>query len=560
MVQASGRTGSVRWTWAIAVVAAVVLIPVLSVATSLVSPSTEVWQHLWQTRLPGMIATTLLLLTSVGFGTLVIGGGAAWLMAAYSFPGRRWFSWMLVLPLAMPAYVLGFVFLSFFGFTGPVQGTLRDLFGPDVWVPEIRSVAGAAIVLTLSLYPYVYLLARAGIVEQGNEAYEQARMLGLGRVRAAVRVILPLARPSLAAGLALVMMETLTDFATVLYFNVDTVSVGVFRVWKGMFDRAAAGELAALVLLFGLAALAFERALRGGRRYEHRGGGRASIQPQPLNGARAGAAVAACSALLLVAFVIPVAQLLRWALSEEGGAALDPRYLRFFGNSALLAAVSALLVLAAAILVTNAARFTGTRASRGLAQLTTLGYALPGPVVAIGVLLVVAGLDRALGAAGLEVPGLVVTGSFGGLVYAYFVRFLALGVNGVDASLQKVPVELTMSARSLGASPLRVLGRVHMPLSRAGMLTAVLLVAIDALKELPVVLLLRPFGFDTLSVWVWQLASDSRWATASLPALTIVGASLIPVGMLVARLADAPLKPPLITTPAAPDAAPGVVG
>lgn len=537
-MRSSDRMGSRRWTWLIAAVAAVVLVPVVSVATSVASPSSEVWRHLWQTRLPGMIVTTLVLLAAVGLGTLVVGGGAAWLISTYRFPGRRWFAWMLVLPLAMPAYVLGFVFLSFFGYTGPVQDFLRGLFGSDVWVPEIRSIAGAAVVLTLSLYPYVYLLARAGIAEQGTEGYEQARMLGLGRVRAAARVMLPLARPSLAAALALVMMETLTDFATVLYFNVDTVSVAVFRVWKGMFDRAAAGELAALVLLFAVAALAFERALRGGARYDQRAGGRGAIEPQVLKGGRALAATAACAGLLLVAFGIPVLQLFGWAVSGGGSAALDPRYLRFFGNSALLAGVCALLAVAAAVAVTNAARFAGSRTSRGLAQLTTVGYALPGPVVAIGVLLVLAALDRALGVVGLEVPGLVVTGSFAGLVYAYVVRFLAPAVNAVDASLQKVPIELTMTARTLGANPLRVLGRVHVPLSRAGILTAMLLVGIDALKELPIVLLLRPFGFDTLSVWVWQLASESRWAAASLPALTIVGASLIPVGILVARLAE----------------------
>lgn len=526
-----------RWSWVLVGLAVLVLVPVLSVAASVLTPSTDVWRHLWRTRLPGMLTTTVLLLLAVGVGTLAVGGGLAWLVSAYRFPGRRLFGWLLVLPLAIPAYVLGFVFLSFFGYTGPIQDSLRQAFGEGVWFPEIRSVGGAAIVLTMSLYPYVYLLARAAIAEQGSEGYEQARVLGQGRLRAALRVVLPLARPSLAAGLALVMMETLTDFATVLYFNVDTVSVGVFRVWKGMFDRAAAGELAALVLLFAVAALVLERALRGGRRYEQRGGGRAALEPHRLTGLRAAAATSVCALFLAIAFGIPVAQLVVWSFSGGGlvsGSAA--RFTGFFANSALLAGSCAVLVVAASVLATNAARFAGTRTSRGLVHLTTLGYALPGPVVAIGVLLVLTGLDRALGAAGIEVPGLVVTGSIVGLVYAYFVRFLALGVNGLDASLQKVPLELTMSARSLGATPLRVLGRVHAPLSRAGMLTAILLVAIDAVKELPVVLLLRPFGFDTLSVWVWQLASESRWEAAALPALTIVVASVIPVGLLVARL------------------------
>jgi len=542
MLASSPRAESRRWTCVLGGIAFLALVPIAAVASSVVTPSVDVWRHLWATRLPAMIVTTVALLVAVGAGTLIVGGGLAWVVSAYRFPGRALLSWMLVLPLAMPSYVLGFVFLSFFGYTGPVQGALRDVFGPEVAVPEIRSLPGAAVVLTLSLYPYVYLLARAALTEQGGEVYDQARMLGHGRVRAAWKVVVPLARPSLAAGLALVMMETLTDFATVLYFNVETVSVGVFRVWKGMFDRAAAGELAALVLTFAVAALVLERALRGRARYEQRGRGRGSLEPESLKGVRSVAATVACVAVLAISFVVPVAQLLSWARSNALGspAGLDSRYLSFFGNSAILAVLAAIFVVGAAVLVSNATRFAGSRSSRTLAHLTTVGYALPGPVVAIGVLLVIATFDRILDAVGLSVPGLLVTGSLAGIVYAYFVRFLALGVNGIGASLEKVPAEVTLSARSLGASPLRIAGRLHTPLSRAGIVSAMLLVAVDALKELPIVLLLRPFGFDTLSVWVWQLASESRWEAAALPALTIVAASLLPVALLVGRLSPKP--------------------
>jgi iron(III) transport system permease protein len=531
-------TGSRRWLATVLVVAVLVLLPVLVIGASVLDPSQEVWAQLWRTgQVRRMAVDTLALLTLVGGGTLVLGGGLAWLVFAYRFPGSRVFGWLLVLPLAMPAYVLGFVFLSVFGFTGPVQGALRGWFGPDVWAPDLRSVWAAALVLVLTLYPYVYLLARAALREQAAAGYEVARSFGHGPLQAARRVVLPLARPSLAAALTLVMMETLTDFATVQYFNVRTVSVGVYQVWKGMFDRDAASELAALVLLFAVTVLLVERLLRGRRRYEQAGGASRHLEPTRLRGWRAGAATTVCAVVLLVAFVAPVAQLLAWTGAETIlGSGFDPRYVTYLGNSSVLAALAAAVAVGTAVVITNGARFAHSRSADTAAQLTTVGYALPGPVVAIGVLLVLAGVDRALDALGVPAPGLLATGSIAGLLYAYGVRFLALGVNSVDASLQKVPQDLTDSARTLGASPRRVLWRIHLPLSRTGLVVALLLVAVEALKELPIVLLLRPFGFNTLSVWVWQLASDSRWEAAALPALTIIAASMVPVLLLFRRL------------------------
>lgn len=524
------------WTLVAAASAVMIVLPVAAVALDGLTPTVRVWRQLWATNLPEMLVTTVLLLVAVALGTLVLGAGLAWLVSAYRFPGRSVFAFLLVLPLAMPAYILGFVFLALLDFPGPVQTALRAVFGPGVWFPEVRSLWVAAAVLTLTLYPYVYLLARAALLEQAPATFEAARVLGSGRIRAARRVVLPLARPSLAAGVTLVMMETLTDFATVQYFNVQTVSVGVYQVWKGMYERGVATELAALVLLFALAVIVAERALRGRARFHQRGGSGAGLQPALLRGPRAWAATATCTAVLLVAFVFPLVQLLSWSGADTVrgiAGSFDPRYVTYGVNSVLVASLAAAGCVGVALLVTNAARLAGTRATGTLAQLTTVGYAVPGVVVAIGVLTTFAVLDTFLERIGIPGgTGLLVTGSVVGILYAYLVRFTALGYTSVDASLQKVTPAMTMSALALGARPGRVLRRVHLPLARAGVGVAFVLVLIDAIKELPIVLLLRPFGFTTLSVWVYQLASESRWASAGLPALTIVAAALIPVLVL----------------------------
>ncbi len=529
------RLGS-GWSFVVLVVAGLVVLTVAVVAASLLMPTRQVWAHLWSTRLPGMLVTTLALMLAVAVGTLALGGGLAWLVSAYRFPGRSAFAWLLVLPLAMPAYVLGFVFLSLLSYAGPVQGVWRELFGTEAWFPSVRSLAGAAIVLSLTLYPYVYLLARVALREQAATTYEAARTLGLSRLAAARRVVLPLARPSLAAGLLLIMMETLTDFASVQYFNVETVSVGVYRVWKGMFDRAAATELAALVLVFALAVVLLERGLRGRARYFQQGASSRGLETTRLRGWRAWAAATICGLVVAVAFFVPLLQLFLWveldAVSGLSGA-FHRRYVYLLADSLRLAAAAAVVCVTLAALVANGTRLQGGRLTRSAAHLTLVGYVVPGPVVAIGVLLVVAGTDQVVRELGLMSGGLLVTGSLIGLVYAYVVRFMALGYSGVEASLQKVSPSMTLAARALGASSTRILRRVHLPMIRSGAGVAFVLVLLDSMKELPIVLLLRPFGFETLSVWVWQLASESRWEGAGLPALTIVAAALVPVAILV---------------------------
>lgn len=487
--------------------------------------------------LTGMVLTTLALMLGVGAGALVVGGGLAWLVTAYRFPLRNVLVWLLVLPLAVPAYVLGFVFLSVFDVAGPVQTFLRAVFGTDVWVPEVRSLPAAVLVMSLSLYPYVYLLARSALIEQSSGTYDAARTLGASRGRALRRVLLPLARPSLAAGLALVMMETLTDFATVQYFNVQTVSVGVYLVWKGTFDFHAATQLAVLVLLFAVAVLTAERALRGRARYHQHGSRGQGFQPERLRGARGWMATVLCVAALSAGFLIPVAQLLVWAAGQvlsDTSALSDPRFVDYLANSLLVAAITAVSCVVLAMSVGHAIRMGGGRLVSFAAQLTTFGYAVPGAVVGIGVLLSFAAADAALEGAGVPGgTGLIVTGSVIGILYAYVIRFLAPAYQSVGASFEKIPPTVTFSALSLGAAPRRVLARVHFPLARPGVAVALMLVVIDAVKELPILLLLRPFGFTTASVWVYELARENFWEKASLPALVIVAVAIVPVVVLV---------------------------
>ncbi|CAA9324538.1 MAG: Ferric iron ABC transporter, permease protein [uncultured Nocardioidaceae bacterium] len=534
------------WSALALLVAAFVVLPVLAVVVDGLEATGSV-------RLPSGLAamalTTLLLMGGVAVGTLVVGGGLAWLVTVTRFPLRDLFSWMLVLPLAMPAYILGFVFLSTFDEAGPVQGWLRDTVGQGLWLPPVRTLPGAVLVLTMTLFPYVYLMARAAFLEQSPSTYDAARTLGAGRGRALRSVVLPLARPSLAAGLALVMMEVLTDFATVQYFGVETVSVGVYKAWKGSYDFAAASQLSVLVLLFAVAVLTGERLLRGRARYTQRGSRGQGLEPVRLHGVRAAVAVVCCLVALGIGFLLPVVRLAGWAIGEarrSPGELVDPRFSGYLANSLTVAVVVALGCVVVALVLGHAGRMATGPLPHVAAQITTFGYAVPGAVVGIGVLLAFAGLDSLVRGVGVEGgTGLLVTGSVAGILYAYLVRFLAPAYQAIDASLTKVSRTTTLSALSLGAGPRRILWRVHLPLARSGVFVAFVLVLVDAIKELPLVLLLRPFGFSTLAVWVYELASENYWEKAALPALVIVAAAVVPVFLLFrhARLVD-PHRPP----------------
>ena len=489
--------------------------PIAMLATSILRPNTDVWRQQWETRLPDQIITTIVLTVGVVVGSVVLGVGLAWLVGAHRFPGRGVLSWALVLPLAMPSYILGFVTTAVFGVAGPVQTWWRDQFGRDAWFPEIRSMPGAIVTLTLTLYPYVYLLARAALRDQAATAVLVARTLGASRAEATRRVVVPMLRPAIAAGAAIVAMETLTDFATVQYFNLETVTVGVFRIWRGTYDRDAASEIATLVLVFALFAIGFERVLRGRARFGESAGQAARVEP--LRAARLAGRGGDAGRHGRRHVGVPRPDRcgsLTWAIAEQRGPRGTPMLValrrvprqqprphrRHRRSSACWRRRSSPTPAASA-----------RRRVVGVAnRVSIVGYAVPGPVVAMGVVLALVGLDDLLERVGTGLPGFAATGSFIALSYAYAIRFLAPGLTTVEAGHRAGADEVTASAQSLGAGPLRCCGRIHLPLARTSVLAAAILVGVDALKELPIAYLLRPVGFDTLPVWVYDLASESR--------------------------------------------------
>jgi iron(III) transport system permease protein len=534
-VRPARRIGRPGWVLAPIVVALLAIGPVAMLATSVLRPNTDMWRQQWRTRLPDQIIATLVLTIGVVVCSVVVGVGLAWLVAAHRFPGRRLLSWALVLPLAMPSYILGFVTTAVFGVAGPVQIWWRDQFGRDAWFPEVQTMPGAVLTLTLTLYPYVYLLARTALRDQAGTAALVARTLGASRAETTRRVVVPMLRPAIGAGAAIVAMETLTDFATVQYFKVETVTVGVFRIWRGTYDRDAASEIATLVLAFALLVIGLERVLRGGARFGESAGQAVRVEPARLTGWRAFAATLGAASIVAVGFVAPTVRLVTWAIAEQRGPRGTPmlsRYADFLGHSLTLTLTTVFVCVLASTIVANAGRFSPTRVVGVANRVSVVGYAVPGPVVAMGVVLILVALDDALHVGGIGLPGFAATGSFIALAYAYSVRFLAPGMTTLESGITQIPVEVTASAQSLGARPSSVLRRIHLPLARTSLLTAAIMVGVDALKELPIAYLLRPVGFDTLPVWVYDLASESRFEQAALPALTIIAVALIPVAIL----------------------------
>lgn len=525
------------WPWSVATlaVAGIVCLPILTVVWSLTRPAWAVWAHLWRTQLPELLLNTAALVVAVGLGVLVLGTTLAWLVTACEFPGRRVFEWALVLPLALPAYVIGFVFLGLFEYAGPVQTALRGWLGPEAGLPDLRSGWGVALMMTLVYYPYVYTLGRAALAEQAPEFLESARSLGRSRMAILFGVTLPLARPALAAGTVLACMEALADFGTVATFSFRTLTEAIYRVWHGMFDRAAATQLA--VLLLGLAGglLALERLSRGRARFTHaRRPARPPLRLQ-LRGVRALGATLLCTGTLGLAFGLPVGQLALWAIQAVGRDSVPEGFGRALGQSLALGGGAALAVTAVALLLAYALRRQPTPLVVAATRLAGLGYALPGAVIAVGVLHPLSWLDRML-ATGLAlliggVPGLILTGSVAGLLFAYLVRFLAVGSQSVEATLARIPRSLDEAARSLGVRGWRTLRVIHLPLARRGLLAALTLVFVDVMKELPATLLLRPFGLETLAVVIWRRTAESLWVEAAVPALALVLVGLGPVAL-----------------------------
>jgi iron(III) transport system permease protein len=528
------------WPLAAGIIALGVATPILVVVSSLATPSLDVWTHLWQTYLLELVWNTLALIVGVGLGVLLLGTGLAWLVTMYHFPGRALFEWLLILPMAIPAYVIGFVFLSLFDFTGPVQTRWRGMFGPQVWFPDIASYGGVVLVMTLVLYPYVYLLTRTAFLEQSAGTLEAARVLGTSEIGLFWKVMLPLARPSIAAGVALALMEALADFGTVAMYGYSTFTVAIYRVWFGLFNREAATELASLLLFFTFGLFLLERVMRGRARFYQTAGSVRSMTPPRLSGWHAWGATSLCILVIAAAFFLPVGQLVLWTVITVGEAEHDTRYSTFLFNTLLLAGVTASIAVAAALVIAYGLRLSRSRLMIFFARLASMGYALPGSVIAVGVLIPLAFLDHTLDGVLQrlfgESSGLLLTGSMAGLVLAYLVRFLAISSQTVEASLVKITPSMDMAARSLGIGASGVLRRIHVPLLRGSLGCAAILVFVDVMKEMPATLLLRPFGYDTLAVRIWQLTSESFWEAAALPALTIVVGGMLPVLFLMRRV------------------------
>jgi len=522
-------------------------LPVVAVIARGIAPGAgATWEHLAATSLPGYVANTLALVVLVGLGAGVGGTATAWLVAHRRFPGSRLFEWALLLPLAMPAYVMAYAYTDFLQFAGPLQGFLRATFGwsrGDYWFPDVRTLGGAATMFVFSLYPYVYLLARTAFTERPPALVEAARTLGLSRTQAFWRVELPLARPAVAGGIALALMETLADYGTVAYFAIDTFTTGIYRAWFSLGDRAAAAQLATSLLGFVVVALALERVSRRAARTSGGARGRTNLMPRPaLRGGRAAVATLVCSVPLAVGFVIPVLLLVRLVAGSSD--VLDAtRFLTWAWNSFRVAAMAAALAVAAAGLIAYAARLAPGPMTRLASQLLPLGYAVPGTVLAVGVLLPVGAVDRAIADAVRDAtgtsPGLLLTGSVFALLYAYLVRYFAVAWNGIEPGFARITPTMDQAARSLGAGSAELLVRVHAPLLARTGAAAFLLVFVDVMKELPATLVLRPFNFDTLATQTYQLARDERLAEAALPSLAIVLVGLAPM-LLLARSGRAP--------------------
>ena len=533
------RPAALRASWlglAAWAVAGLVALPMIAVALAALLGGTETLSGLAGTLLPRYAGTSLRLALIVAAGTFAVGTGTAWLVTACRFPGRRVLEVALVLPLAFPAYVLAYAYTHLLDHPGPVQTLLRDAtgWGPrDYWFPEIRSEGGAAAMLVLVLYPYVYLLARAAFLRQGLSPFITARTLGQGPWTAFGRVVLPMARPSIAAGVLLAVMETIADFGTVAYFGVQTLATGIYTAWFTLADRGAAAQIALGLLGFALLLVALERATGAGATAQR------ATNPMTgaveLSGPAAWGAVLACALPPILGAGVPGAMLAIMAAGSEQDV-LSPRYLGFLSNSLTLAALAAALTTAAAVALGYHRRLTGTRRAALATQIARIGYAVPGGVIAVGLFVPFAAFDNALDAWMREAfgvsTGLLVSGSIALLLMAYAIRFMAAALGAWEGGQATVTPSLDAAARSLGASPIGVLRRVHMPLLRPSVTTALLIVFVDVMKELPATLIMRPFGWDTLAVQAYRLAADERLEGAAVPSLVIVAAGLVPVVLL----------------------------
>jgi iron(III) transport system permease protein len=533
------RRVSPAWTAVVGVVLLVVALPIATVLLLALTPADNIWPHLVSTVLPGSLWRTLLLSGGVAVVTFAVGTAAAWLVTMYRFPGREVVDRLLVLPLAVPTYIIAYCYVELFDYAGPVQTQLRAAFGftgaGDYWFPHVRSLGGAVFILSAVLYPYVYLTARASFAQQSVCVLEVARTLGRSPLATFADVALPLARPAIAAGVALVIMECFNDLGAVQYLGVDTLSASIFATWMQRSNLGGAAQLAAVMLLLTAGLLAAERAARGGARSHNTTGRYRAIPFQELAGWK-GALAAGLAALPFVfGFVVPVLVIAQDAATHTEGA-LSSGFLQAAGNSLFLATIAAAIAVGVALTLGYARRVAGNGFIRSAVRVTALGYAVPGTVLAIGLLIPLAGIDNRVdgfmrSTFGVS-TGLLLSGSLFAISLAYVIRFLAVALAPIEAGLDRVSPSLDAAARTLGESALSALWRLHLPLLVAPLGAAALLVFVDCMKELPATLLLRPFNFETLATHVYSLASIEQLEQASLGALTIVLVGLLPVLLL----------------------------
>jgi len=533
------------WTPGAVILALVVMAPIASILWIAFHPVENIWPHLLATVLPRYLATTLGLMLGVAVLTAAMGTGAAWLVSLYRFPGRDWLAWALLFPLAIPAYVGAYALVDFLDFSGPLQSALRSGFGwtsaRDYWFPETRSLWAAVLVLSLALYPYVYLLARAAYREQSAGSYEVARALGAGPWQLFWRLGLPLARPAIAAGVALALMETVADYATVLHFGVQTLTTGVFSTWLNGGNAGGAAQIAGVILVLILLLVGMERAGRGGARFHRLGRSARPITPQVIVGRLRWLATLACVLPFAGGFLLPLGVMLVHAFRAPEGW-LAPGLGQALLNTLVVGGGAAVATVTAALFLVYAVRLSGSRVVRWLLPLTVIGYAAPGAVLALGLLFPLAALDHRLADAVLALtgtdPGLMITGTAFALGLAYLVRFFGIAQGALDAAFGRVAPTLPMAARSLGRTAGGTLGAVYLPLMRGSVATALLVVFVDCVKELPATLLLRPFNYDTLSTRVFELASLERLSEAAPAALVVMAVGLIAVAFLAREQRD----------------------
>ena len=535
----SSLRGVDPWRLGTFTVAALTMLPVFAILILAFFPSENIWPHLLSTTLPKYIGNTVVLLFGVGVSVLITGVATAHLVTAYEFPLRKSLEWLLLLPLAVPGYVIAYLYTDLLEFAGPVQGALRALFGwqlaGDYWFPEVRSIGGAIMLMGLVLYPYVYLLARASFLEQSNHLLDVSRLMGRSPVNTFFYVSLPVARPAIAVGVALALMETLNDFGTVDFFSVQTLTAGLYDVWLNMDNLGGAAQIAATMLTFVILLISLEYIGRRGRRFYQSAGHLGGKTRQTLTGKFRWLALLLCALPVLFGFLIPAGLLLKHAIAHFETSWTD-QFRVYALNSLWVSGIASMVCVSLAVVVGYARRMHRSPAVAVAARVASLGYAVPGAVLAVGVIIPFATFDNGVDAFmrahfGIE-TGLLLSGTSFAIIFTYVIRFLAVSIGSVESSLGKIPNAMDMAARTLGHGAWQTLRRFHLPLIKSGALTAALIVFVDCMKELPATLILRPFNFETLATHVYHFASDEMIEQSALGSLFIVLAGLLPIIIL----------------------------